>query len=212
MSGLMMQSLEMKIKTETRRKSGLDEINHSPNCWRFFAYGEDDELGRKVAIFRHHGSNQDFPIVCPYGSRGSILYTRENFTTEKLFPLAPLDSPNFKEVYPVYKADKLDHVAKLIKWTPSIHQPKEFARYDLDVTQITVERLRDITEASAIKEGILPPVDSWYYHYIKKKYFLTTAVQSFMSLIALIHGREIVDQNPWLWRIAFNPNKILPCQ
>lgn len=210
MSGFMMQALEMKIKTETRRKSGLDEINASPNCWRFFAYGEDDELGRKVAIFRHHGSNHDFPVVCPYGSRGSTLYTRENYTTERKFPLADPDGENGKELIPVYRADKPDHVAKLMKWKPSIHQPMEFARYDLSVSQITVERLRDITEASAIKEGILPPVDSWYYHYIKKKYFLTTAVQSFMSLIALIHGREIVDQNPWLWRIVFDPQKIAP--
>lgn len=39
------------------------------------------------------------------------------------------------------------------KWYPSIHMPKEAARIFLRVTDVRVERLQDITEAQAIKEG-----------------------------------------------------------
>lgn len=40
-----------------------------------------------------------------------------------------------------------------IVWTPSIHMPKEAARIFLRVTDIKVEKLQDITDEQAIKEG-----------------------------------------------------------
>lgn len=41
-----------------------------------------------------------------------------------------------------------------MKWHPSIHMPKEAARIFLKVTDVRVEKLQDITEDGAIKEGI----------------------------------------------------------
>lgn len=43
-----------------------------------------------------------------------------------------------------------------LKWHPSIHMPKETARLFLRVTDVRVERLRDITEEQARAEGIQP--------------------------------------------------------
>ena len=40
-----------------------------------------------------------------------------------------------------------------IKWTPSIHMPKEALRTFLRVTDVRVERLQDITKDGAIAEG-----------------------------------------------------------
>ena len=39
------------------------------------------------------------------------------------------------------------------KWKPSIHMPKKVARLFLKVTDVRVERLQDITEKQAIREG-----------------------------------------------------------
>lgn len=51
-----------------------------------------------------------------------------------------------------YKAD--DNVGYFIPyWNPSIHMPKEAARIFLKVTNVRVERLRDITDEQAEKEG-----------------------------------------------------------
>jgi len=40
-----------------------------------------------------------------------------------------------------------------LKWRPSIHMPRDAARIFLLVTNVRVERLQDITEYEAIKEG-----------------------------------------------------------
>ena len=40
-----------------------------------------------------------------------------------------------------------------MKWHPSIHMPKEAARIWLKVTDVRVERLHDITEDGALREG-----------------------------------------------------------
>lgn len=73
---------------------------------------------------------------------GDILYVRESYS-ELSFGY-------------VYKADgeNIDHLGNAIKWHPSIHMPKEAARIWLKVTDIRVERLQEIDEDGAVKEGI----------------------------------------------------------
>lgn len=46
------------------------------------------------------------------------------------------------------------------RWRPSIHMPKEAARIFLKVTDVRVERLQDITEEQALKEGVLARHDT----------------------------------------------------
>lgn len=77
-----------------------------------------------------------------------ILYVRETFG----YPI----SLNSDRQY-VYRADEVaengfkndSHI-----WHPSIHMPKEAARIWLKVTDVRVERLQDITDEQAKREGI----------------------------------------------------------
>lgn len=68
---------------------------------------------------------------------GDVLYVRETWAQPA------------KHTY-WYKADN-KHQNML--WRTSIHMPKEAARIFLEVTDVRVERLQDITEAQAIQEG-----------------------------------------------------------
>ena len=80
---------------------------------------------------------------------------------ERTCPICPSDILYVRESYSelsfgyVYKADgeNIDHLGNVIKWHPSIHMPKEAARIWLKVTNVRVERLKDMTDNDALKEG-----------------------------------------------------------
>jgi len=87
--------------------------------------------------------------ICPYGQVGDVLWVRETYLN--------FNSKNEKPNY-VYKADHPNfHVnfASGERWKPSIHMPKAACRIWLKITNVRVERLKDISEADAIKEGII---------------------------------------------------------
>lgn len=81
----------------------------------------------------------------PY-KKGDYLYVRETW--------APLHSNegSDKVCGYMYKADSQEDYW-YGRWKPSIHMPKEAARIFLQVTSVRVERLRDITDEQAMKEG-----------------------------------------------------------
>ncbi len=74
---------------------------------------------------------------------GDILYVRETFIQAAAHTFW-------------YKADDNSWISEGLHWHPSIHMPKEAARIWLKVTDVRVERLQDITEAQAEKEGFIP--------------------------------------------------------
>lgn len=85
---------------------------------------------------------------------GDILYIRETW--------GYYGKHWFEADYFMYRADyqqgaktyEFDgHICDLPKWHPSIHMPKEAARIWLKVTDVRVERLQDISEEQALKEG-----------------------------------------------------------
>lgn len=86
------------------------------------------------------------PDIKPSYQPGDILYVRETWNTNPLH-----DYSNESNEY-VYKADYDGHAGEF-GWRPSIHMPKEAARIWLKVTDVRVERLKNITEAQALKEG-----------------------------------------------------------
>ena len=103
-------------------------------------------------------SDATFPHE-PYSS-GDILYVRETYGTYSTF-----NGHSY-----AYKGDYIDFensekAKKLVKrWIPSIHMPREAARIFLRVTDVRVERLQEITEEQAVKEGVPAdwPMDKVY--------------------------------------------------
>lgn len=94
----------------------------------------------KDGLMLYNGRNEPCIKKAPY-QPGDILYVRESYS-ELSFGY-------------VYKADgeNIDHLGNVIKWHPSIHMPKEAARIWLKVTNVRVERLHEITEGGALREG-----------------------------------------------------------
>jgi hypothetical protein len=146
---------------------------------------------------------------CPYGKPGDTLWVRE---TWQLLP------SGFDEIPPemnyIYKAtDKLSD--ECTRWRPSIFMPREAARLFLTVKNIRVERLQDITEEDATKEGIRGwTKDTKLYKYCVGEVgengnvwrdMPRTAREAFESLWDGINkGRGYGwDTNPWVWVVEF---------
>ncbi|EOG9029606.1 TPA: hypothetical protein ACXJR2_003259 [Proteus mirabilis] len=85
--------------------------------------------------------------LCPLGKIGDRLYVREAFKagvcTESTIAYKATHKPS----------DLEEGWYEEIKWTPSIHMPRKYSRITLEITNIRVERLNDISNDDAKSEG-----------------------------------------------------------
>ncbi len=89
-----------------------------------------------------------------------------------------------------------------IKWHPSLHMPKEAARIFLKVTEVHIEKLREITEEQARKEGC------YYGPLFEGDSFEIKALSKFPKLWDSTIKKTEEDKygwdaNPWVWVIEF---------
>ena len=140
----------------------------------------------------------------PKYQTGDILWVRETWQTTW--------NENKKSWDTIYKADGgywIDDDG-IMKWKPSIYMPKKRARIFLEVSNVRIERLRDISEDDAIAEGVESfnhgyggsPVGVWYKDYIYGKFNLKPNF-SFKSLWKKINGEDSWNTNPWVWVYEF---------
>lgn len=165
----------------------------------------DYERGMNVPVVR--GRNGEVSVLsfapiaglCPFVNFGDLIYVRETF---RLFNHS--DECGCSDYCscppsgtPVYFANCGGDSES--KWKPSIHMPRAASRLTLKVTDVRVERVQDITEEQAIKEGInkhhqLPAFKSPIgYH--------TSPVYAFEELWNSIYGNW--EENPYVWVIEF---------
>ena len=140
-----------------------------------------------------------------YGQPGDILWVRETWS-----PDLAGDGENGYVEYINYFAD---NTRLPIKWVkdydsyrnrPGIHMNKEYARIRLQVTEVRVERLQDISEEDAIDEGVGVLVGSFkYFNPLLPSTYFKEARSAFFSLWESINGKESLDANPWVWSISF---------
>ena len=94
------------------------------------------------------------------------------------------------------------------RWRPSIHMPKAAARIWLEVTDVRIERLQDISEKDAIAEGIDMEsefaslcIDLETDPYSNDLVRNSAAITVFKKLWEVTCGSW--DANPWVWVIEF---------
>lgn len=190
-------------KGMTRRTTGLDNINNDPDRFEFVRIQHYCDCCK--AVFRNLSTGSTHIIRCRYGEPGDLLWVRETGFDARPFKSAPLfkDGPNF-----YYKADNSfigDH-----KWSPSIHMSKDVARIWLQVEEIRVERLKDISEEDAIAEGIenygpfgeykgSPNPNGGMMRFRAYE----RAARAFQDLWEEINGQLSWDANPWVWVVKY---------
>ncbi|MBC5835792.1 hypothetical protein G6N05_05280 [Flavobacterium sp. F372] len=220
-------------KTQTRRTKGLNCINLSPNNFVFNAYGLkatpplDFPKITSFYSFKNIVTNEIIDIDFPYEMH-DVLWVRETF---EIFGTTynphgnPFEEKSFLKIQ--FKADRrlsnefsvenfkaLNALVEIemkkgtkSKFRPSIHMPKAAARLFLQITDIRIERLKEISETDAIAEGVKN--DGFfeglfnYKNYCNNVFDLKNAIDSFKSLWLKINGKQSLDLNPWVWVIEF---------
>lgn len=139
-SGPMVRAILAGQKTQTRRvvKPQPDMEHNGEPYWYEGGYRAWEY--RKPANVPER--NSDNNVVCPFGQPGDRLWVRESYRVMRPHGIDEVQ----------YKADwkPLPHDG----WKSSIHMPRWASRLTLEITDVRVERLQDITEEDALAEGI----------------------------------------------------------
>ena len=200
-SGHMVRAILNGQKTVTRReiKPGI----RSADC-SFELYQQQDESWRPMHTFDEScmdAKGTEHPIVCPYGQPGDRLWVREPWLADaQLDSIAPRDLSQGEPIfYPADGSVRQTGCAMISqgRGRPSIHMPRWASRILLEVTDVRVELLQDISEVQAEAEGVdflrhVPDADE-----------TLTAAQLFECLWSSINGDESWNGNPWVWVVEF---------
>ncbi len=174
-------------KTQFRKVIKLMEGNHTGCNLKW--------VGEKVEEYGAGGVWLD--VKCPYGKVGDQLWVRETFKV--------LESNGCWLDYMYADEEDYDILQKSLGWKTisSARMLKGYSRIQLEITDIRVERLNDISEGDAKAEGT---------EYISSCPYCCpncpTYKQYFESLWCKTFGKNILDktpweQNPWVWVVEF---------
>lgn len=212
MRPVLMNAFSINAILKSRKRQTRRVIRPQPGM--FFTTFSKLEIFKSVL----HAIYKDGAMVrCPYGNVGDRLWVRETWAAERGYNnLAPRDiEGQYASIENVDLWWRADHAsdrrldAKPGKWRPSIFMPRWASRITLEITDIRIERVQDISEADAIVEGVsdarmfLP--GEFEVEPAQKKTGLSLPVWRFMHLWNSINGKRGYDwpSNPWVWIIEF---------
>lgn len=143
--------------------------------------------------------------IKPCWSVGDRLWVREQFSApHSMGDIPPRDWADSVRIW--YWADGDPDNGDWTRPKPSIHMPRIFSRLTLDVTDVRVERLHDISTEDAIAEGpewVAPTygisglASTWHADPIK----------SYAALWEAINGTGSWALNPWIAATTFTVHR-----
>jgi len=208
----MVKAVLSGYKTQTRR------VIKRPEQWMIEFDGEAHRASDQ------YGDSYDILEVCPYGKIGAQLWVREkwrigawnengeiaiDYANGDCLPYVEVPDPDAHEKLWIQCTDECikkgveeneeghyswDKGSSPLKWRPSIFMPRWASRIQLEITDIRVERVQDITDSNATAEGIVTAPTS-----------IVTPRMSFKKLWDSINAKRGYswDKNPWCWCLTF---------
>jgi hypothetical protein len=212
-SSPMVRALLDGRKTQTRR---IVKHELPPGRDEFFAWFGGDLRNAPNGcapdgLWARGKSGITHVAASPFGVPGDRLWVRECFG---LSDTDPGDGPDNATVF--YRATDGDrHDLRYQRWRPAIHMPRWASRITLTITDVRVERVRDISDADVTAEGARDvPVNEEAVTRIRtvQQYrgkpelcndmaFASRA--RFMVLWNSIHGSGAWDRNDWVFALTF---------
>lgn len=212
MSAPMVRALLTGAKSQTRRLVKGLQLGERPEC-------VDQFTGALITTFSPLTPCDGRIISCPYGSFAfrDRLWVRETWLQwdPEDLGVEPQD--------PATLRFRADGEIPAVRWRSSMFMPRWASRITLEVIDVRVQRLQEITEADAIAEGLsritkddgrtwkygipdrdgLPGTDNIGWPWSK---WNTDPRQAYATLWSSIHARDPVhswEANPWVWVVSF---------
>lgn len=145
-------------------------------------------------------------LQCPFGTVGDRLYVKEGFCVGRQAlqsgrgiiphygPLSTIYNPIVK-----YRRDwgEIDPP----KWRSPLFMPKWAARLWLEIVEVRVERLQEISYQECLAEGI--DVSDLLTRYEPREQYAPLVIDLFRHLWESIHGPGSWERNDWVWVIGY---------
>lgn len=166
------------------------------------AVERNGEIEAGDPIFGVYDNFGDWGVKCPFGIPGDRLWVRETFSKidcacsgADTWMQSQCKYCNEKGSILVFKSEIKEEDFDKFTWTPSIHMPRWASRINLEITNIRVERVQDISESDVSAEG--HPVGNSNTRNYKRPWF--------QELWDSIEGESEFNwnANPWVWVIEF---------
>jgi hypothetical protein len=185
----MVKAILSGEKTQTRRLLKCRGFNEDA-C----TYSKNHANGTFNAAFSNSATVHSV-FVCPYGKPGDRLWVKETY-----FDYTGTGVDLSDGAYG-YRADKDQDGEQTFKnfgfkWKPSIFMPRSASRIELEITNVRIERLNDISHADAIAEGVSGDAPL-------RDVPMTVPQLCYAALWESINGKGSWDGNPWVWVIDF---------
>lgn len=148
-----------------------------------------------------------YPVRCPYGEPGDRLWVRETWRID--------DSGVYDSMTSmfIYRADE-DMPQLKGSWKSPIFMPRAASRLTLEISDVRMQRLQDISDEDARREGLDwaapqylphddegPDEDPREVGYSNGGSF---ARDNFQRLWQMVNGKRAPwASNPWVWALAF---------
>lgn len=199
-NGEMVRAILEGRKTQTRRPIKLPKITifDSPN----FKVG-DGHSGYGLYAFEDEYPEEGFVFVCksPFGKPGDRLWVRETHKVK------PGYEPNKMLIN--YRADDnphrwtiKDHKCPIFfgsnesHWRPSLHMRRECSRINLEITDVRVERVQNISDGDMYREGIMPDEEGSTFNRTG-----SYDINKWKELWNSVY--KTWADNPWVWVVEF---------
>ena len=209
----MVKALLDGRKRMTRRTKGLEYINSNPERWKFIGMGGLDENPKYI----FECETGRVSAYCHYGKIGDVIYVKETYydygkwlangktkTNKQKFKF----KSTLKDFGGNYRyldsiPDKIEKDRTTEGWYKrnSLFMQKSAARIFLEITNVRVERLNNITVLDCRSEGISIANDDG------TSFDALEIIDSFKTLWQSINGAESWDLNPWVFVIEFKQIK-----
>ena len=217
--GMILQAWEVRALLDGSKTQKRAPIKIQPPDAGYQLAACVSTTGNKRDKGRHHWVKLDGHRVVdasqpyfskPYGEIGDRIWVRESFQplfavsvdrngnghidykTGKGYTVSYPATDDVAEFYSPFLEEIVDHV------TPSVRMPRWASRITLEITNVRVERLHDISEADAMAEGVRRFDEG--FHTEHGQHYSHDPRETFASR----WGSTSFDKNEWMWVYEFN--------